>query len=140
MSLYLRFLRPTSAAIPAFLVCSFPAFPLSHPFRNMQMIRPSLFPRTTPSKRFLRPMLFLKEPLGPSLIRLNPRVFGWGAGVVVLTLQSHSSGLLRKSRFWVCSLVLGIWMLTTGVPVLMRWTMFLNRGVLVLCLFMAKPW
>ena len=45
---------------------------------------------------------------------------GWCAGVVVLTLQLHSSGLLRKSRFWVCSLVLGIWILTTGVPVLMR--------------------
>ena len=51
-SSYLRFLQPTSAAMPAFLVLAFLAFPLSLRFHNMRMICPLLFPATTPSKQF----------------------------------------------------------------------------------------
>ena len=64
----------------------------------------------------------------------------WGAGVIAPTLQSPSSGLLVKLRFWGFLLVLEIWMLITGILILKWWTMFSNRGILVACLFVAKPW
>ena len=38
---------------------------------------------------------------GSNLNQAKSKGLWLGAGVVVLTLQSHSSGLLRKSRFWV---------------------------------------
>ena len=44
---------------------------------------------------------------GSKLNQAKSKGLWLGGWCGLLTLQSHSNGLLRKSRFWVCSLVLG---------------------------------
>ena len=106
-------------------------------FHRTPWLRP---PLSRDPRQSLALSLSLSQPLGPSWIKLSLRVFGWGAGVAALTLGPPLSGHLRKLRFWVFSLVLGIWMVITGVPVSKLWSMFRNRVVLVFCPFVVKPW